>query len=34
MPETAPPGTVWGSVVIGSNSVRKLKIGIIVDVTE
>lgn len=34
MPETAPPGTVWGSVVSGSNSGRKGKIGISVEVTE
>ena len=34
MPKTAPPGTVWGSVVSGSNSGRKGKIGISVEVTE
>ena len=34
MPEKAPPGTVWGSVVSGSNSGRKGKIGISVEVTE
>lgn len=34
MPETAPPGTVWGSVVSGSNSGRKGKIGISVEVTK
>ena len=34
MPETAPVGTVWGSVVSGSNSGRKGKIGISVEVTE
>ena len=34
MPETAPPGTVWGSVVSGNNSGRKGKIGISVEVTE
>lgn len=34
MPKTAPPGTVWGSVVNGSNSGRKGKIGISVEVTE
>ena len=34
MPETAPSGTVWGSVVSGSNSGRKGKIGISVEVTE
>ena len=30
MPKTAPPGTVWGSVVSGNNSGRKGKIGIYV----
>ena len=34
MPEKAPPGTVWGSVVSGSNSGRKGRIGISVEVTE
>ena len=34
MKEKAPPGTVWGSVVSGSNSGRKGRIGISVEVTE